>query len=457
MNMRSLITTADRAPAINQTRRTTSILKRLNLILLFAAILIFLGVIVSSYFKTKHDNKTELQELADFMTGNLSVSLATPLWNYDLDTSAQTIESAMLEKQVYGILVRYEDQIQLGRIRDDQWNIIESTEEVTGDYEKISSLVTIDDQELGTVDVYITSKFVQAELVRSMLYMIVGFTVLTVLFLIFLSLSIRRWVVKPISLVTSGLDEGTEQLNSCSTQVSATIQHLADSASRQADSSQNATSSLEKLSEMVHRIARSASETDTMMHEAVETVKQSSASMQKLQASINEISESGQEISSLVKTIDEIAFQTNLLALNAAVEAARAGEAGSGFAVVANEVKNLANRTSKAANLTTQVVEASQKKIENGGRIAAETLEGFRRTDEFITKTGEHSSEICITTEEQVQRIDHISITVQESDVVTQQNAASAEEIASASQEMHSQVEHFRSYIIALSDMIGKS
>ncbi|MBN2686177.1 MAG: hypothetical protein JXR40_12925 [Pontiellaceae bacterium] len=444
-------------------KKRSSILKKLNLILLLSASLIFIGSCLYSYLSKQSNINKEKEELASFMAGNLSASLAQPLFNYDLDSSAKIIEAGLLEKQVYGIQVSYEDQIQLGRARDADWKVVDNTEEISGDYYKISTPITYQIEgdpkpiEVGTVDVFITSKFMKEELSRSITIMIIGFVLVTVVFLGALSLAIGKWVVKPIAEVTSGIDEGTEQLNAYSSQVSSTIQTLAASASRQAESSQNATASLEELSDMVHKIANSASETDNMMNEAIKTVKTSSISIEKLQQSIQEISDSGREISTLVKTIDEIAFQTNLLALNAAVEAARAGAAGSGFAVVANEVKSLANRTSKAANLTAEVVEATQNKIAIGGQIAAETIEGFRRTDEFITSTGKHSSQICVTTEEQVQRIDRINSTVQESDIVAQENAANAEEIASASQEMQCQVGLFRNYIVELMNLIGKS
>ena len=104
---------------------------------------------------------------------------------------------------------------------------------------------------------------------------------------------------------------------------------------------------------------------------------QGTEAMSQHGAAINKIKDFKRPDRQIVKTIDEIAMQTNLLALNAAVEAARAGEAGTGFAVVAEEVRNLAQRSAEAAKNTANLIEESVNDAEDGVKISGEVSESF--------------------------------------------------------------------------------
>ena len=94
--------------------------------------------------------------------------------------------------------------------------------------------------------------------------------------------------------------------------------------------------------------------------------------MNELNRAIDEINQSSDKTFKIVKTIDEIAFQTNLLALNAAVEAARAGEAGAGFAVVAQEVRNLALRATGSAKNSAELIEETVSQIRSGAMLVSQ-------------------------------------------------------------------------------------
>jgi methyl-accepting chemotaxis protein len=280
------------------------------------------------------------------------------------------------------------------------------------------------------------------------------------LFFWVLSFLLVRSISKPIHHVIGGLNEAAEQVSFASEQVAAAGQQLAEGASQQAAAIEETSSSLEEMSSMTKRNAENASQADRLMKEAKQTMVEANGSMERLTTSMGEISGASEQTQKIIKTIDEIAFQTNLLALNAAVEAARAGEAGAGFAVVADEVRNLAKRAAEAAKNTATLIEATVVTVKEGGGLVEKTNVEFRRVSESASKVGELVGEIAAASQEQSQGIDQINTAIMEVDKVVQQNAANAEESASASTEMTArsgQMKEFVQDLTALVDGSGSS
>lgn len=145
-----------------------------------------------------------------------------------------------------------------------------------------------------------------------------------------------------LSRAVDELSRGAEQVTSAAAQISSGSQSLAQGTSEQAASLEETSASSQEMAAMTRKNADSSLEAANLMSIIDHRVRDANATLAEMVISMKEITTSSDKISKIIKVIDEIAFQTNILALNAAVEAARAGEAGMGFAVVAEEVRNLA-------------------------------------------------------------------------------------------------------------------
>jgi methyl-accepting chemotaxis protein len=262
-------------------------------------------------------------------------------------------------------------------------------------------------------------------------------------------------LAKPIVAIIRSLTESAEKVSGASDQVSSSSQHLAQGSSEQTASFEETSASLEQISSMTKQNAENAQEANHLSAEGSDSLETANQSMKALIKSMDDISEASDSVSKIIKTIDEIAFQTNLLALNAAVEAARAGEAGTGFAVVADEVRNLALRSAEASKNTQDLVAEIIRKIEAGSDLVTETDDRYREVAICVGKIAELNRRISSASDEQATGIAQVSVAVNEMDSVTQQNAANAEESASASEELNAQAKQMTDIVKSLVSLVG--
>ena len=273
--------------------------------------------------------------------------------------------------------------------------------------------------------------------------------------LILLWIVTRTIIVKPVNRVIAGLCESMNRVNSGAGRISFLSRKLSEDSTEQASSIEETSSSLEELSSIARQNAKHAGEADNLMKEAGNMVIHTGEFMTRLTVSMKNLFESSENTSRIIKTIDDIAFQTNLLALNAAVEAARAGESGAGFAVVANEVRNLALRTSDEAKNTADLLKGTIRSIKDGSELVTKTKETFSYVSDIISKVGVLVPGIVTTSGEQSMGIEQINKAVAIIDKVIQQNAANTKELADISEEMNNQSDFLKKFVEELAVTVG--
>jgi methyl-accepting chemotaxis protein len=280
-------------------------------------------------------------------------------------------------------------------------------------------------------------------------------TISSILLGVFFSFVIVKGINRVLYSVAASLGDGSTQVASAASQVSTSSQTLAEGSGEQASSLEEASSSMEEMASMTKRNAENARQANEIAKQAREAADKGCTDMQTMSSAMEAIKVSSDDIAKIIRTIDEIAFQTNILALNAAVEAARAGEAGMGFAVVAEEVRNLAQRSAQAAKETASKIEGAITKTAQGvgisGKVAAalnDIVAKVRQVDDLV-------SEVANASREQTEGITQINSAVGQMDQVTQSNAASAEESAAAAQELSAQAAVMKESVAELLRLVG--
>jgi methyl-accepting chemotaxis protein len=281
-----------------------------------------------------------------------------------------------------------------------------------------------------------------------------------------------RSLVREVSSSAVTLASNAEQIRHASSEVATAAEHQADATSAMA-------AAIEELTVSSNHISDSARETETDSREAMalasegsdrvdqatEAIRKIATTVSDASARIHALEERASQVSSIANVIKDIAGQTNLLALNAAIEAARAGEQGRGFAVVADEVRKLAERTSTATTEIEQMIlgiqgdtggaveamNAALPEVEQGVQLAGHASESLRGIEAGAGRTLERIGEVATATREQstastsiAQRVEEIAQMVDETTATIRGTAETAHQLEQIAQGLKSQIGRFK-------------
>lgn len=253
------------------------------------------------------------------------------------------------------------------------------------------------------------------------------------LFILAVSL-VTRSINKPLARICTTLATEGGNIDIEAGQIAYTSKTLFSGASQQASAVEATSASMEELYSMTRSNSQSAQELEKLMGKVQDIVTSTSDDILKVNSAIEDISRASDQTYNIIKSIDGIAFQTNLLALNAAVEAARAGESGAGFAIVADEVRNLAQRAASAAKETAQLIEGTVQKVKDGKVLVNTTTESFSEVSGNVVKVSSLINSIATASQRQSDGFEQVNRATSEIEGVTHHNSAAAEETASVSE-----------------------
>ena len=269
-------------------------------------------------------------------------------------------------------------------------------------------------------------------------------------------------------LITAGIEKNLRiiitDLNTAAANITAEIQalnetsdYLANGSSRQAAAIEETSATMNETASMVAQNAENTRVAEQIAVKSTAITNEAGKHMTSMMSTMGELIESSKTVSKIIKTIDDIAFQTNLLAINATVEAARAGgDAGRSFAVVAEEVRNLAQKSAKSVTDTTNIIERNIKLTGEVNKQAGEVANLAQKSAEQMAELEKLVEEISAASEEQANGINQVNIAVSSMENVTQKNAALAEENSATATSMKAEIAKLDEAVYIATNLVSR-
>ncbi|MCU7836304.1 MAG: HAMP domain-containing protein [gamma proteobacterium symbiont of Taylorina sp.] len=234
--------------------------------------------------------------------------------------------------------------------------------------------------------------------------------------------------------IVSEIREAANSVSISSQELSQGNIDLSHRTEEQASSLEETAASLEQINSTVKQSAENSELSNIQVEKSYQQAQQGGKIVDQAIKAMQQINDSSQQIANIINIIDEIAFQTNLLALNAAVEAARAGEQGRAFAVVAEAVRSLAQRSSNSAKDIKRLINKSVDLVEEGSHLVNHSGDTLEQIIKSVMNVKTMINEIVTSNREQSAGIDQINTAMTHMDETTQQNAALVEQAAATSE-----------------------